>query len=137
MTIFPLNTQLHPFKILNRTFTNSSIRPSLFTLFTSLQFRRLNSLCEQWWEVNGTIQSISVRCMSQIMGRPPRRAEIWKIDLNSKQITSTQDTKSKRNNNLVELDFKRTKTTSLQTWRSFLYFRDVADWFSVLYEESH
>lgn len=30
---------------------------------------------------------------------------------------------------MIELDFKRVKTTSLQTWCSFLFFRDVAVWF--------
>lgn len=42
---------------------------------------------------------------------------------------SGQDKKSERNHNLIELDFKRIKTTSLQTWCSFLYFKDVAVWF--------
>lgn len=58
----------------------------------------------------------------------------WFIQITNtlnKQIISIPDIKSQRNKKLPESDFKRIKTTSLQTQCSFLYFSDVIHWFSI------
>lgn len=57
----------------------------------------------------------------------------WFIQITNtlnKQIISIPDIKSQRNK-LPESDFKRIKTTSLQTQSSFLYFSDVIHWLSI------
>lgn len=128
---FPLSTLLHPFTILNGIFSNSR-----FALYYILQFRRWNSLCNEWQEVNGTIQSICARCTSWMSWRSIWSTEIWIIYSSCKYtnklfLLKTLNTRKIRSCSYNNFQKDQRHIIMIMVQLS-VYFSDAARWFSII-----